>query len=78
MKNIWRYLQSVTATIVLLVGSVTISYGESLNSALPTSLGEQLDVLQLNSSAPEPETMLLLGIGLLLMATVARKGKSGS
>ena len=78
MKNIVRYLHTVTATIVFLIGSATLSYGANTSGALSKSISEQLDVLQLGSSSPEPETMLLLGIGLLLMATVARKGKSRS
>lgn len=74
MKNIFKNLKSAAATIVLTIGSATTSYGANLNS----TLGEQINVLQLNNSSPEPETMLLLGIGLLLLATVARKGKSKS
>lgn len=78
MKKALHYLKSIVPTTVLLVSSTTASYAANLNSVMSSTLVEQFDVLNLRSSTPEPVTMLLLGVGLLLLAAVARKGKSKS
>lgn len=75
MKKAIRYLKTTIATIVVLGGTTTLSYGANVNNILNNTFGAQADGLQLTGSAPEPESMLLLGIGLLLLATVLRKGK---
>ncbi len=78
MKTIIHYLKTIVTTTALLVTTATVSYGSNLNSVVNSTFVEQFDVLNLRSSAPEPVTMLLLGIGLLLLAAVAKKGKSQS
>lgn len=75
MKKAIRYLKIIIASLVLLVGATTSSYGANVHNIFSNMFGEQVGGLQLAGSAPEPETMLLLGIGLLLLATVLRRGK---
>ncbi len=78
MKTIIDYLKTIVTTTALLVTTATVSYGSNLDSVVNSTFVEQFDVLNLRSSTPEPVTMLLLGIGLLLLAAVAKKGKSQS
>lgn len=75
MKNAISYLKTTIATTVILVGATTSSYGASINNIFSDTFGAQAAGLQLTRSTPEPETMLLLGIGLLLLATVLKRGK---
>ncbi|BHH85726.1 PEP-CTERM sorting domain-containing protein [Desulforhopalus sp. 52FAK] len=75
MTKAFNYLKSIVSTIVLLVGTATSSYGSQISNPFSQSLGGQAQVFQLSNSTAEPETMLLLGIGLILLAAVAKKGK---
>ncbi len=75
MTQVFNYLTTIVSTALLLAGSVATSYGSQVNNPFNKGLGEQTQLFQLTHTTPEPETMLLLGIGLILLAAVARKGK---
>lgn len=76
MRILSRCLKSVVATTVLLLGSNTFCFADVLDSGVLRNI--QIDPgqsFQISASTPEPATMLLLGIGLVLLAGVAKKGK---
>lgn len=75
MKKAINYLRTTITTIVLLVGATVSSYAANVNNILSNTFDAQASGLQLTSSTPDPESMLLLGIGLLLLVTVLRRGK---
>ena len=75
MKNTFGCLKTTIATVVLTVGNSASCYGASINNVFSNILGEQAQGVQLINTTPEPETMLLFGIGLILLAAVSRKGK---
>ncbi len=76
MRILSRCLKSAVATTVLLLGSNTFCYADVLvGGALRNMQIDPGQSFQISASAPEPATMLLLGIGLVLLAGVAKKGK---
>ena len=76
MKKAFNYFKSIVSTTALLVGTATTSYGSQISNSFSNGIGEQIKGLQLSNTTPEPENMLLLGVGLILLAAVARKGKN--
>lgn len=76
MAPILRSIKSVIAATVVLLASKTFSYAAVLDGGvlrnIQTDSGQNF---QISASTPEPATMLLLGIGLVLLAGVARKGR---
>lgn len=76
MRTISRYLKPIFAIILLLLGSNTFCSADVLGGVTLKNI--QIDPgqsFQISASTPEPATMLLLGIGLVLLAGVARKAK---
>ncbi len=75
MRILSRYLKSAVATTVLLLGSNMFCYADVLDGGTLGNIqidpGQSFQI----SASPEPATMLLLGIGLVLLAGVAKKGK---
>ena len=76
MTKAFNYLKTIVSTAVLFIGTATTSYGSQVSNLFSKSLGGQSQGFQLTNTTPEPETMLLLGIGLILLAAVSRKGKN--
>lgn len=75
MKILSRYIKVIIAAIVLLIGNSTFCYADILDGALRNIQIDSVQSFQ-TSAAPEPATMLLFGIGLVLLAAVARKGNN--
>jgi len=76
MTKTYNYFTTIVTTTLLLVASVATSYGSQVNNLFTKGLGEETQLFQLtHTTIPEPETMLLLGVGLILLAAVAKKGK---
>ena len=75
MKVYPRYIKVIVATVMLLIGSNTFCFADILNGTLSNIQIDSAQNFQ-TSAAPEPATMLLFGIGLVLLAAVARKGNN--
>ena len=65
----------VTSCLMLLWENTLCSASILDGGSLKNVKIDPLQSLQFSASTPEPATMLLLGIGLVLLAGVARKGK---
>lgn len=74
MKIVSRCIKNLVAIIVLLVGSSSHCYADVLGGTLRNLRIDPVQSLQI-SAEPEPATMLLLGVGLILLAAVSKIGK---
>ena len=74
MKILLRCIKNLVAIIVLLVGSSSLCYADILGGTLRNIRIDPVQSLQM-SAEPEPATMLLLGVGLILLAVVSKKSK---
>jgi hypothetical protein len=74
MKILSRCIKNVVAIIVLLLGSSSHCYAAILGGTMRNLRIDPIQSLQM-SAEPEPATMLLLGVGLILLAAVSKKGK---
>lgn len=75
MRILQRYVQCIIAMAVLLLVSSTFCYADILNAPSINIQFDPVQSFQMSASRPEPATMLLLGIGLILLSAVLRKGK---
>ena len=78
MKRSISYLKTSIATVVFLFSVTSLSYGANAQNIFSNAFDGQANGLQLIRSTPEPATLLLLGVGLLLLASVLRRGKKKS
>ncbi len=74
MKILSRCIKRSVAIFGLLVGNSSLCYADILDGTLRNIRIDPVLSLQM-SAEPEPATMLLLGVGLILLAAISKKGK---